>query len=215
MDFESETFVAHTLRGEGFDASEDGTGRGIPLVTPCLTGNYGKQPDNSDTNSGPMVIPCLRSGNIYNNSDPGMEAKMLIAVAFHPKASRTQSMNPSEVCPTIGTTKEPAVAFTERGRDKGRTFEYQEETAYCLTNPGSGGRTHSRQIAQGAAVRRLTPRECERLQGFEDDFTLILWRGRPPEDCPDGPRYRALGNSMAVPVMRWIGKRIDEVEGMA
>lgn len=59
------------------------------------------------------------------------------------------------------------------------------------------------------AVRRLTPRECERLQGFPDDYTDILWKGK---QAPDGPRYKALGNSMAVPVMRWIGKRIDQVE---
>jgi site-specific DNA-cytosine methylase len=58
------------------------------------------------------------------------------------------------------------------------------------------------------AVRRLTPRECERLQGFPDDHTLIPWRGKSPQDCPDGPRYKALGNSMAVPCMAWIGKRI-------
>lgn len=61
-------------------------------------------------------------------------------------------------------------------------------------------------------VRRLTPRECERLQGFPDDWTLIPWRGRPLEECPDGPRYKALGNSMAVPVMRWIGARIALVD---
>nr|WP_304736543.1 DNA cytosine methyltransferase [uncultured Desulfovibrio sp.] len=58
-------------------------------------------------------------------------------------------------------------------------------------------------------VRRLTPRECERLQGFPDDYTLIPYRGKPAADCPDAPRYRALGNSMAVPVMRWIGQRIE------
>jgi DNA (cytosine-5)-methyltransferase 1 len=63
-------------------------------------------------------------------------------------------------------------------------------------------------VAIGMAVRRLTPRECERLQGFPDDYTAIPWRGKPPAQCPDGPRYRALGNSMAVPVMRWIGQRI-------
>lgn len=61
-------------------------------------------------------------------------------------------------------------------------------------------------------VRRLTPRECERLQGFPDDWTRIPWKGKPAEQCPDGPRYKAIGNSMAVPVMRWIGERIDEVE---
>ena len=59
------------------------------------------------------------------------------------------------------------------------------------------------------AVRRLTPRECERLQGFPDDYTLVTYRGKP---AADGPRYRALGNSMAVPVMRWIGERIRMVD---
>lgn len=62
------------------------------------------------------------------------------------------------------------------------------------------------------AVRRLTPKECERLQGFPDDHTLIPWRNKPADQCPDGPRYKALGNSMAVPCMAWIGKRIDAVE---
>lgn len=61
-------------------------------------------------------------------------------------------------------------------------------------------------------VRRLTPRECERLQGFPDDWTRIPWKGRPAEECPDGPRYKAMGNSMAVPCMRWIGERIEMVE---
>jgi DNA (cytosine-5)-methyltransferase 1 len=66
--------------------------------------------------------------------------------------------------------------------------------------------------ADRMAVRRLTPRECERLQGFPDDHTLIHWRNKPADQCPDGPRYKALGNSMAVPCMAWIGKRIDAVE---
>ena len=61
------------------------------------------------------------------------------------------------------------------------------------------------------AVRRLTPIECERLQGFGDNYTQIPWRKKPADQCPDGPRYKALGNSMAVPVMRWIGQRIDAV----
>ena len=66
--------------------------------------------------------------------------------------------------------------------------------------------------ADRMAVRRLSPRECERLQGFNDDHTLIPWRNKPADQCPDGPRYKALGNSMAVPCMAWIGKRIDAVE---
>ena len=65
----------------------------------------------------------------------------------------------------------------------------------------------------GGAVRRLTPLECERLQGFPDNHTRIPWRGRPEAECPDGPRYKAIGNSMAVPVMRWIGERIGAADG--
>ncbi len=64
-------------------------------------------------------------------------------------------------------------------------------------------------VNKNILVRRLTPKECERLQGFPDDYTAIEYRGKP---APDSARYKALGNSMAVPVMRWIGKRIDEYE---
>ena len=81
----------------------------------------------------------------------------------------------------------------------------------CGTLKCGGG---APRVAGRMAVRRLTPRECERLQGFEDDWTRIPWRGRPAEECPDGPRYKAIGNSMAVPVMRWLGERIamaDEI----
>jgi len=64
-------------------------------------------------------------------------------------------------------------------------------------------------VAYALQVRRLTPTECLRLQGFPDHWTKIPWRGKPAEDCPDGPQYRAVGNSMAVPVIRWIGRRIQ------
>ena len=63
-------------------------------------------------------------------------------------------------------------------------------------------------VAKQMAVRRLTPRECERLQGFPDDYTKIPYRNKDSEKCPDGPRYKALGNSWAVPVVKWIGERI-------
>ena len=62
------------------------------------------------------------------------------------------------------------------------------------------------------AVRRLTPEECEALQGFPKGYSRIPWKGKPESECPDGPRYKACGNSMAVPVMRWVGERIAEVE---
>lgn len=103
-----------------------------------------------------------------------------------------------------------AVAFQERGRDGGRHLEIGGDVAFALTAPSGGGRSQERNLLDKAMrVRRLTPRECERLQGFPDDYTLIPVRGKP---AADGPRYKALGNSMAVPVMRWIGKRIAAVD---
>ena len=68
--------------------------------------------------------------------------------------------------------------------------------------------TEASMLVGGSAVRRLTPVECERLQGMADDYTLIPWRGKPASECPDGPRYKAIGNSKAVTVVRWIGRRL-------
>ena len=78
---------------------------------------------------------------------------------------------------------------------------------------GSGG-NHGNPpgVMQNMSVRRLTPVECERLQGFPDDYTRIPWKKKPADECPDGGRYKALGNSMAVNCMRWIGRRIELVE---
>jgi DNA (cytosine-5)-methyltransferase 1 len=80
------------------------------------------------------------------------------------------------------------------------------QTAATLTEACGGTNTSGPKVMQAMAVRRLTPKECERLQGFPDNYTEIPWRGKT--DTPDGPRYKALGNSMAVPVMKWIGERI-------
>ena len=90
-----------------------------------------------------------------------------------------------------------------RGREGGGAAEMGGEQATALrASQGGGDKPH----VLINAVRRLTPRECERLQGFPDDYTLITYRGKP---AADGPRYKALGNSMAVPVMRWILRRIE------
>lgn len=81
---------------------------------------------------------------------------------------------------------------------------------------GCGGTSAAERpvVASNSTVRRLTPVECERLQGFPDNFTAIPWGKKEAADCPDGPRYKALGNSMAVPVMRWIGERINTVDDL-
>lgn len=135
------------------------------------------------------------------------ESRLVVSQYGEKAAALTSEGADASPCADRGPT---VIAFTERSRAQGRDLEYQEEQAYCLTDIGSGGNAHSRRILDGATrVRRLTPRECERLQGFPDDYTAIVYRGKP---AADSPRYRALGNSMAVPVMRWIGKRIAHME---
>jgi len=219
MDFESETFVAHTLRADGFDAGEDGTGRGTPLV--------------------PATYPCLRS-NQYNNSDPGMEASMLVAFQqkgeIHDHQSRrsqnarkrlpisvgfdksTKNKEDSQADSRTGqATHTPSCERDNRGAGESAVAFTQNQCGDVLTgnimhslttNANATGRG-SANVHTGTAVRRLTARECERLQGFPDDYTLVQYRGK---SAADGPRYRALGNSMAIPVIAWIAKRIDDRE---
>ena len=138
----------------------------------------------------------------YADNKP-QESKLVVCQYGDKAGTLTSRGAEASPCADRGPT---VIAFAERGRDAGRTLEYQADKSYCLTNPASGGRTHSRNILDcQMQVRRLTPRECERLQGFPDDYTAIPFRGKP---AADSPRYRALGNSMAVPVVRWIAKRI-------
>ena len=104
-----------------------------------------------------------------------------------------------------------AVAFDMRGREGGAMPEGPHDTANIRAASGGSSRSY---VAQPWAVRRLTPRECERLQGFPDDFTAIPWRNKPADQCPDGPRYKALGNSWAVNCAEWIGERISLVDAL-
>ena len=172
-DAETEPLIAHSLRGEGFDASEDGTGRGTPLVPVAIQ----ERAVSENPSAGPNGKGWRDDGQAYT-----LEARQTV----------------------------PAVAFDMRGREGGAQFEGPHDTANIRAASGGSSRSY---IAQ-SAVRRLTPRECERLQGFPDDYTLIPWRGKDADQCPDGPRYKALGNSMAVPVMHWIGQRIEAVRAM-
>ena len=153
--------VAHTLRAEGFDASEDGTGRGTPLV--------------------PVPFDTTQLTSAANRSNPkaGDPCHPLAAGAHAPAIAFHGSQDPD----VSGDITHPV------GRNQG------QETCAMV----------------GTAVRRLMPLECERLQGFRDGYTAIPWRGKP---AADGPRYKALGNSWAVNCARWIGRRIEAVEGI-
>jgi DNA (cytosine-5)-methyltransferase 1 len=103
----------------------------------------------------------------------------------------------------------PAIGFYPT---EGREFPAFTELSPTVKVGSGGSSGNPPGVVTSIAVRRLTPRECERLQGFPDDYTRIPWKKKPADECPDGPRYKALGNSMAVPVMRWIGERIAKVE---
>lgn len=147
--------LAHALRGEGFDASEDGTGRGTPLVPVAYA------PDVSATLVGRSSRGCGQTNSPGHNADQSL-------MAFHCDAQPDQMRFDPHASSSLTCSQHAAVATAMQ-------------------------------------VRRLTPRECERLQGFPDDYTLIPHRNKP---AADGPRYKALGNSWAVPVVRWIGHRI-------
>lgn len=123
------------------------------------------------------------------------------------------------VVANLGDWRSAAAVLFEReslSRDTVPIREAREKPAKCLTR-GTSQRYDfetedfiiKKEDSKIIGIRRLTPTECERLQGFPDGYTLIPWRGKPADQCPDGPRYKALGNSMAVPVMAWIGKRIN------
>jgi DNA (cytosine-5)-methyltransferase 1 len=114
----------------------------------------------------------------------------------------------ADISPTLRSADPMAVAFAENQRAE----VYEMNVTNSLSGGGGKAGQGYQAIRQGLTVRRLTPTECERLQGFPDGFTQIPYRNKPAERCPDGPRYKALGNSMAVPVMKWIGERIATVE---
>lgn len=233
--------VAHTLRGEGFDASEDGTGRGTPLVpvSVALRGRDG----GAACEVGDDVAFTLRA------SSGGGDKPHVMAPTTFRKSRRAQSVDDHETwvtddvtntlnCFDVGDIRavdivaQPVALQDVSGRDKaqnGRGWN-DDGTSYTLDaaatqgvavafpanlsgtqcastenlSPSLGAKNPTA-FASAMQVRRLTPRECERLQGFPDDWTLVPVRGKP---AADGPRYKALGNSMAVPCMAWIGKRI-------
>jgi DNA (cytosine-5)-methyltransferase 1 len=157
--------LAHTLKGEGFDASEDGTGRGTPLV-PMFGIDYENNASDNEEAMGPLL-----SGSRSGGGRP------LPAIAIQAGALRE---NPNSGPDGIGV---------------------QSDIAYTVE-----ARAEVQAVQQNWSVRRLTPVECARLQGFPDEYLDITFRGKP---AADGNKYKALGNSWAVPNGRWIMERIE------
>jgi DNA (cytosine-5)-methyltransferase 1 len=218
QDYETETMIAqpYTLairgRGESHDLEyrQDGTANAL------LTPNGGRAGIGVGAVCGP--VHAIQAGALRENPASGpdgvgvqadvaytLEARAEVqAVAFDWYASSSQSLPINEFSPPLKTTMQPAVAFAQNTRDEVRIVNGDGLIADALA--AEAGMKQQTYLQQGWAVRRLTPTECERLQGFPDGYTNIPWRKK--QTSPDGPRYKALGNSWAVPKFRWVGERI-------
>jgi DNA (cytosine-5)-methyltransferase 1 len=198
-------------------------GKGLaPAIAGCLGGSGqsgGFRTTDLDGTGAfiPEVAGCLQSLGRARPGDTADDAQWsLLPVAFQPRIGRNGRGYSEDVVPALngadaGATSDmrPCVAF-QSSQSGVRIGD-----VHATLDSNNGSRRHNGGISPSTAVRRLTPTECERLQGFPDGHTLIPWRGKPADQCPDGPRYKALGNSMAVPVMRWIGQRIAAVEQLS
>ena len=169
-----------------------------------IPGNWiGRKPENGGNATEPMhdIAPCLTKADQHGVAQPISFSGQMSEPQTNVDMTQTlQAKNPMAVA--VG-------AFKPGQSAQAHSIGYENEMAPTL-EAGSGG-NNKPAVHHGMAVRRLTPVECERLQGFGDNYTDIQPKGKA---TPDGPRYKALGNSMAVPVMAWIGKRIQEVEQM-
>ncbi|MBX9850040.1 MAG: DNA cytosine methyltransferase, partial [Rhodocyclaceae bacterium] len=194
----TDTLIAHTLRGEGFDASEDGTGRGTPLVAVQV----GVDTYNGSITGDVAATLGTQSGDGVS-SGPSV---LTSAIAFD---SRQDCISSEDHFGSLGASspQAQAIAFNmHKSGNDASSLGISEDRTDCLRAFEKS--PFAVQPQQGMQVRRLTPRECERLQGFPDDYLDITVRGKP---AADGPRYKALGNSWAVPNVRWIGERINQV----
>ncbi|HDT6063242.1 TPA: Dam family site-specific DNA-(adenine-N6)-methyltransferase [Enterobacter kobei] len=221
--------VSHTLKGEGFDGSEDGTGRGVPVVA-FGGGNTSGNIDvaTACTAHGVRMDFDTETFAVHGTQDPDTNRELAhtlgrnngqenACIAFSYKdngADATVDMAPTLRAGNRHTShanggQPPAIAFQPGNLSRGAGSAPSDQIFPTLkADHGRGRSDQDPHVFLGTQVRRLTPIECERLQGFPDNHTLISWRGKDADECPDGPRYKAIGNSMAVPVMRWIGERI-------
>jgi DNA (cytosine-5)-methyltransferase 1 len=159
------------------------------------------------------IAPTLR-GMGHDNSHANGGGQIAIAVTLHGSDGTVNIASYTEISTSLGARAPGGIensattaVLQEQSVAWSGELTASADIADTLQRGGEGGLVDGVMTPQ-MAVRRLTPRECERLQGFPDDYTLIEYRGKL---AADGPRYRALGNSMAVPVMRWIGQRIAAV----
>jgi DNA (cytosine-5)-methyltransferase 1 len=176
------TLTARFAKGLGYDGQDINAGLPHLLLSPTVTSKWAKG------SGGPSGDECQN------------------LVAFPANLSATQHAKTEGLAPSMGAKNPTAIAI--RTANTGANGHgVADEKSHTLD--GANGQA----VCSGSSmqVRRLTPIECERLQGFPDNYTNVPHRGKP---AADGPRYKSLGNSMAVPVMRWIGERIEMVESI-
>ena len=168
--------------------------------------------DNPGGGAGPLVqrdvsatLATSQDQTLFSFAQPGTKQATYVCETAH-SGSNGLGVGESDVMPTLDTSNSKAVCIA----DDNANAAVDVDMAGTIKVGGSAPMVSY--CRPGVAVRRLTPTECERLQGFPDGWTRIPYRGKPAEECPDGPRYKAIGNSMAVPVMRWIGERIGKAE---
>ena len=185
-------------RGVGDQYSREGK----LVATLCMSSG---QKDAEITKEISSTLTCLHEAPVICLMDQGgsrMEVENNLTGTLRPESHGHEPVIVRQPVHPLNT--QVAMRHIALGERTGFGIGKVNDPAFTLSA------SHSHGIISPMAVRRLTPRECERLQGFPDDYTSIPWRRKPADQCPDGPRYKALGNSMAVPVMRWIGKRIAE-----
>jgi DNA (cytosine-5)-methyltransferase 1 len=210
-DFECDGgLIAHSLRGEGFDASEDGRPVSYAIQAGALRENVASGPDGIGVQSDIAYTLEARAEvqAVAFAENSRAELRLEGGDGQRVGAISTGGGKPGQGVPMIAVGFD-CKASGQAGFGVGDIASTMRSMGHSNSHQNGGGHLA---VHTGAAVRRLTPRECERLQGFPDDYTLINVRGKP---AADGPRYKALGNSMAVPVMRWIGERIQKVDALS
>lgn len=230
-----------SLRGDTAPSREAGQSTAHDVAPSLTASGRGVERIGETRGQDPVVaVTCMAHGQggaeIAGNRCPTLTCNHEAPIiAFD---SRQDPVSSDQVFGALGSSSPQAQAVSLRGREGGATAELGGDISNCLrASSGGGDKPH---VLAAMSVRRITPTECEKLQGFPPWYTMIPWKAyqawakkreksadgksfeqwliettgrglRQPtiQDCPDGPRYKALGNSMAVPVMRHIGKKID------
>jgi DNA (cytosine-5)-methyltransferase 1 len=198
------------------------TRQGVAPTISVRTKGGGGLGTDFDCDGGLIAFDTTQVTSVANRSNPKPgDSCHPLAAGAHPPAiafsCKDHGADAGDIAPTLramghdgshaNAGGQVAIALALRGREGGATAELGGEVSNALrSSQGGGDKAH---VLTQMAVRRLTPREAERLMGFHDDYTLIPYRGKP---AADGCRYKSLGNSMAVPVMRWIGERIQAAQ---